>query len=192
MTAMPPEASSRSSTYLPKIWGNTLARHRTAVLVCWLCSACTTTPGPEEKRTIRAHWLPLCAPEGPPSATQLDLEALGDYDPTPETHEVLKESDGRRKLVAPPTLRAAEIRATDGRESFLGVGEGAAGDLDVALFPESDACPLLADDGKYPGLLGGETIGATRDGRFVLVAGGRDSGRVATGARLVDATTGLE
>src|SRR5258708_22071167 len=101
---MPPDASSRSRMYLPKIWGNRRRLHRSVLLGGALGCACTTLPGREEIHAIGAHWAsPLCAPD-PKSESKVtfDLEALGDFPPSMDTSEFL---DGEKTLVVPSATR---------------------------------------------------------------------------------------
>src|SRR6266496_361264 len=136
---MPPDAISRSRTYFPKIWGNTLA-HRTALLALPLVFGCRTVPGPDITHTIRAHWITGCAPTDT-KAVQIDLAAAGDFDPSPDTFATLTGKDGEAPLVAPVTTQAVVLEATDRFSEWSGLGvRGPGGDTDVALWPKRSAC----------------------------------------------------
>ncbi|HEX4338230.1 MAG TPA: hypothetical protein VH062_20135 [Polyangiaceae bacterium] len=159
---------------MPKSWGNTRALHRTLLLGGALGCACTTVPGREETHTIGAHWAsPLCRPKaGATNQLEFDLEALGDFPPSTDTHESLFTA---QPLVVPPSTRGASVAASDGFSSFLGVGSAASdADIDVALWPDGAFCeiPLAQSGCDY---LGGGTaygVGVSSDGRTLLVVGG--------------------
>src|ERR1051326_6468919 len=99
---MPPEAISRSRTYFPKIWGNTRRPYRTALLSI-LLGGCTTPPPEISTRAIRPSWLARCPPEDTHGA--LDIDALGDFDPSTETHSVVDLRSGESTLDIPDATR---------------------------------------------------------------------------------------
>src|SRR5580698_811981 len=85
--AIPPRASSRSSTYLPKTWGyiRVLVRppHRSkhaAALVVGVVLAAACHPSPQvTTRTVTMYVPQACAADG---GAYGDYFALGDYDPS--------------------------------------------------------------------------------------------------------------
>ena len=177
---------------MPKTRGNKARVHRSVLLAASLGSACTTVPGPERTHEIRAHWLESCAPDGEPGATELDLEALGDFPPSADTEEALRDGTGRLPLLVPGATRSITVRATTPLAEYLGTGStGVDGSIDVLLWPTGAACSLhtAAADG-YPGPLGGQAMGVSRDGRLLLIAGGDGGNRVATAALTIDLGTG--
>jgi hypothetical protein len=186
--------------YLPKTWGNTRALHRTLVLGGALGCACTTIQGREETHTISAHWASsACKPMATSAAQfQFDLEALGDFPPSIDTHESLNRE---QPLVVPSSTRAASLSASDGFSSYIGLGVASTdSDIDVSLWPDTGFCelPLARGDCDYLGGGTGYAMGVAADGRSLLVAGGDarregDDARtraVAGSAAFVDLTTG--
>src|SRR5689334_12445073 len=140
--AIPPDASSRSSTYLPKSWGNTPRMHRSLLLAAALGCACTTLPGGEDVHLIRPHWAAdSCVPVG--TSRSFDLEALGDFPPSNDTSEHL---EGGEALFVPGATRGAVMRAYDGFTRYQGVGAslGQDRDIDVSLWPMASPCMLNA------------------------------------------------
>src|SRR5687768_16977015 len=109
---MPPAPISRSSTYLPKIWGNI------ASLLLGLPAALGCGPEAPEivNRTIRVYSLPGCP--APESAT-LDLEALGPFPVTNLTTEVLPAGSAGRELRFPVGTRAVSAVTEDGSPRFV-------------------------------------------------------------------------
>src|SRR5687768_4227450 len=111
---MPPVPISRSSTYLPKIWGN--------IAFFGLALAAALGCGPEEPelvtRTIRVYSLPGCpAPEG----ADLHFEALGQFPATNSTAEDLPIAGAGRELRFPLGTRAVTALAEDSEgRRFIG------------------------------------------------------------------------
>ncbi|HVU00236.1 MAG TPA: hypothetical protein VHE30_00740 [Polyangiaceae bacterium] len=164
--------------------------HATAVLVGVLAGACRTLPGPVRNHPIRAHFLPSCTPAST-TPFRLDLSAEGDFDPTGVTFESFDDPGvSGRALVVPPTTEAVVLDGTSGATPLLGLGtKGADSAVDVSLWPARAGCVLAGDEASgYPTGGAGEALGATTDGRYVLVAGG--SGRGAASALEVDLSTG--
>jgi hypothetical protein len=185
---MPPEASSRSKTYFPKIWGNKRRSHRTAIAGVWLVAGCTAAPR-QELRDIRAHWVPGCAPAADAPSTQINLDALGDFDPSLTTHAVLDESTAAAPLTIPVATRAVVADATNGFGEWTGIGDvGDTGDVGVSLWPAGATCPLAASS-SYPTQASGQSFGVAPDSGFVLVSGGTTSD--ATSALAADVDTGV-
>src|SRR5215471_314473 len=115
---MPPDASSRSRMYLPKIWGNTRFLHRSVLVGGALGCACTTLPGGEETHIIAAHWASSEC-KGAAGSTGFDLEALGDFPPSSENYEHL---EAAQDLLVPAASRSASLTASDGFANFSGLG----------------------------------------------------------------------
>src|SRR3972149_5136914 len=61
---MPPPAISRSSTYLPKIWGNIALGNGSALLAALLFCACSADPEPDRTRSVRVHLSAHCQEGG--------------------------------------------------------------------------------------------------------------------------------
>lgn len=124
---------------------------------------------------------------------EFDLEALGDFPPSADTHEVLGEAAPSGPLAIPAGTRAVTIEATDGFSRLLGASAlGPSGDVDVALWPGAEACTLVDPhaDG-YPGSSTAQAAGVAPALGLLLVAGGEGGGSpVATGALTIDLTTG--
>ena len=188
---MPPEASSRSKTYFPKIWGNKRRSHRTAIAGVWLVAGCTASPR-QDLRDIRAHWVRGCAPAADAPLTQINLDALGDFDPSLTTHAVLDESGATAPLTIPVATRAVVADATNGFGEWTGVGDvsdtGDVGDVGVSLWPAVATC-TLARSPSYPTQASGQSFGVAPDSGFVLVSGGATSD--ATSALAFDVDTGV-
>jgi hypothetical protein len=185
---MPPEAISRSSTYFPKIWGNTRFTYRTALLGIWLGTGCTTPPPELVPRTIRAHWMPGCTPDT--TTGKLDLDALGDFDPSPQTHVVVGVADPDKTVGIPDSTRSLVLDADTAVGRFRGVGAVPESDsITVSLWPVANACPLHAvtDTRAYPQDLDGVAIGYSASASVVLVVGGSTS---PNSALVIDIATG--
>lgn len=176
---------------MPKTWGNTRGAHRIALLVGSLGCGCTTTPGREETHPIRAHWLEGCPPPSGGAPAEFDIEALGDFPPSAETHEVLL-SAGTERLVVPASTLGATVEATAGATRFHGVGlTDPERSMDVSLWPVAEACVLYAGDGvRYPGTGQGVGLAAFGDSSALLAVGGEPDSRIATGALTIDLGTG--
>ncbi|HVW28345.1 MAG TPA: hypothetical protein VHC69_23440 [Polyangiaceae bacterium] len=184
---------------MPNICGNTRRVHRTLVLGSALACACTTVRGREETHTIVGHWASsLCRPAATEDGQfDFELEALGDFPPTTDTHESLKAG---RELVVPGTTRAAWLTATDDFSSYLGLGTADdAANIDVSLWPSGSFCELSVATSSCAYPAGGKAyaMGVASDGRTLLIAGGDASAEqdvdpttdVASSAAVIDLAT---
>lgn len=175
---MPPEAISPSRTYFPKIWGNTRPGYRTALLGIWLGTACTEPPPEVTTRAIRARWLPLCQPENASArdvgATgELDVDALGDFDPSTDTHAVVALRGPESTLGIPDSTRAVVLDADTGFGLFRGTSTvPAAGDIPVALWPAQKTCLLHDRDPSLLADVDGVAVGYAANESLLLFVGG--------------------
>jgi hypothetical protein len=139
-------------------------------------------------RTIRAAWIPGCTPDT--TTGKLDLEALGDFDPSPQTHVVVGVADPDATIGIPDSTRSLVLDADTAVGRFRGVGAvPGSGEISVSLWPIANACPLhaVSDDGAYPQSLEGVAIGYSTSASVVLVVGGSTS---PFSALVVDVATG--
>jgi hypothetical protein len=149
-------------------------------------------PGPEVTHEIRAHWIAGCpVPAG--ATAQIDLTALGDFDPSLDAFETFDDSASARHVpvASPVSTEAVALDASDGPSEWSGLGtRDQNGDIDVALWPKDAACAMPTGD--YPGAGSGQAMGVTRDGRTLLVVGG-DAGTstITAGGVALDLGTGV-
>src|SRR5262245_39084745 len=109
---MPPDASSRSSTYLPKICGNMPRSHATVPAALALLTACGN---PAASRVeIAAHYVPACAPAPEAAPSRLELSALGDFEPSNASVAILRSDAQSQTLVLPEGTSAVELSSLDG------------------------------------------------------------------------------
>src|SRR5580704_4649120 len=174
--AIPPRASSRSSTYLPNTWGYIRsvaggpALHRSkcgralaargpvaaalgaavaAAGVGVAMPACDRAPH-VTSRTVTMHVPPACAVDG---GAYAEYFALGDFDPpsNPATGHFLSET-GEALPEIDANARALVVEASESEREWT--GEGAvppAGDVDVLLLPTLASCALSTSLGARVG-----------------------------------------
>src|SRR5579884_2537607 len=176
--AMPPRASSRSSTYLPNTWGyircsmgSSHRSKRAVALVFALGGAACRRDADVTVRTVTLHAPAACAAGTPPldGGAYGVFRPLGDFDPQPPATghalgavgEPLPEIDGAARFVV--------VDATEDDRSWTG---GAAvpptGGVDVLLLPSLASCALSAAVGPRTGA----RLGAVGSGRALLSGGG--------------------
>jgi hypothetical protein len=125
---------------------------------------------------VKVHTLPLCD-LGPTTANaNLTLQALGDFEATNESAEVLPLDRAGAALRFPSATLAVEARV-EAEPRFWGYGERDAAGLDVLLWPRQATCVLFRPDGSqgYPGKHGGQALVFDAASRSILSAGGNDS-----------------
>lgn len=157
-----------------------------------LVSGCGAEREPDIVTPVRVHLAPGCGAGLP---IDVQLEALGDFDPTPSTSDSVP-GDGRNVALGfPESTRSIEARGQGAQERFAGVGlETQQGEFDILLWPEREACTLYeppAAGSPYPSRTGGEALGVSRDRRTLLVAGGFVGTNDAARAAVVKLDTGL-
>ncbi len=140
---------------------------------------CTSTePAPGAVLPVRVHTLPGCDLPSQPARGNLDLVALGDFEASNDSAEVLAVDSKRgTPLKFPLTTRAIEASIQDAGKRFIGYGERRVEDrFDVLLWPELETCSLFRPGGSvgYPGRHGGQAFGYAASRGFVLAAGGND------------------
>jgi len=156
---------------LPKIWGNTRHGYRTALLVLWLDAGCTTPPPEITTRAIRAHWLPACPPER--GTGQLDVDALGDFDPSTNTHAVVDFQEPGSPLDIPDSTRAVVLDADTGFGLFRGASSmPEVGDIPVSLWPAAATCTLHAQGAPNLDDVEGVAVGYAPAASVMLFSGG--------------------
>jgi hypothetical protein len=142
---------------------------------------------------VSVHTLPGCAPSATAAHANLSLFALGDFDASNESAEILPLDRKGAELRFPSATQALEARV-DSRPAFFGYGERAARGLDVLLWPERQTCVLLSPDDAqgYPGKHGGQALGYAPAAQLVLAAGGNDAllSDAIVGALTLDVATG--
>src|SRR5690349_17555560 len=155
---MPPDASSRSSTYLPKIWGNIPALYATASAAFLPAAGCDSAGA--ERIEISAHYVPACAPAAQSAPAQLELIALGDFDRTNDSVLILGSDAARAGVALPEGTRAVELN-TLGGEVYWGNGSlDAHNQLSILLWPRARACALARFDAA-PEASGAWLLGAS-------------------------------
>jgi hypothetical protein len=125
---------------------------------------------------VKVHTLPLCDLSGAAARANLTLQALGDFEATNESAEILPLDRAGATLRFPSATRAIEARV-DAEPGFWGYGERTEHGLDVLLWPRQATCVLFRPDGSqgYPGRQGGQALVFDAASRSILAAGGNDS-----------------
>jgi hypothetical protein len=135
---------------------------------------------------LRVHSLPSCNLPPALSRGSVELLALGDFEPTNDSAEVLPIAGRGAALKFPAATQAVAARVENGSEAFSGYAErhGSAG-LDLLLWPEGTTCAAwLPSELRYPGRNGGQALAYAPETGGVLAVGGND-------ARVSDAIVGL-
>lgn len=133
--------------------------------------------------------MPECAPTTTTTG-QLDLEALGDFDPSAQTHVVVGVAAPDSTLGIPDSTRALSLTADTAQGFFRGIAlMPDSGDVPVSLWPAGRACALygVRDDRGYPPDLDGVAIGYSPSASVALVVGGSSA---PTSALVVDLARG--
>ncbi len=120
----------------------------------------------------------------------MQLRALGDFDVSNRTVEIVGATARERALGLPSATRAVAIRPAGGALGFHGVGERRGERADVLLWPDFAECELFraSGPGAYPAARGRQALGVSVSQHTLLVAGGfRDS----ASALAVDLLTGV-
>lgn len=125
---------------------------------------------------VTVHTLPLCDLDAARANANLTLQALGDFEATNESTEVLPLDRAGAALRFPSATLAVEARI-EAEPRFWGHGERHAEGLDVLLWPQRATCVLFRPDGSqgYPGKRGGQALVFDAASRSILSAGGNDS-----------------
>ncbi|HYJ08805.1 MAG TPA: hypothetical protein VEX18_07340, partial [Polyangiaceae bacterium] len=133
---------------------------------------------------VTLHTLPDCDVPAQLSRGSIELLALGDFEATNDSAEVLPinadtgDAARGKALKFPLTTRAIEARLDAGDLRFSGYGERLGADrFDVLLWPERQTCSVFRPDGPqgYPGKGGGQALGFARGHGLMLSAGGNDA-----------------
>ena len=142
---------------------------------------------------VKVHTLPLCDLGAAAASANLRLQALGDFEATNESAEILPLDSTGAALRFPSATLAVEARV-DAAPGFWGYGERDGSGLDVLLWPEQATCVLFRPDGSqgYPGKRGGQALAFDPASRSILSAGGNDSlvSDAIVGALAFDVATG--
>jgi len=137
---------------------------------------------------IHAHRLEGCPV---PADAALQLHALGDFDVSNRTVEIVHTSTQERELPLPFSTRAVALRASGGSARFHGLGERTGERVDVLLWPELSDCELYrpAETPAYPAPRGRQAMGVSHSQQTLLVAGG--VGDSSASALSLDLETGI-
>jgi len=142
---------------------------------------------------VKVHTVPLCDLDAARANANLTLQALGDFEATNESAEVLPLDRAGAALRFPSATLAVEARV-EAETRFWGYGERDANGLDVLLWPRQATCVLFRPDGSqgYPGKRGGQALLFDAASRSVVAAGGNDSlvSDAIVGALSFDVATG--
>lgn len=154
---------------------------------------CGTEAPPNPVLPVRLHTLPSCDVRPGSDSASLTLLALGDFDASNESAEILPLDRRGTDLRFPSATLALEARIDDG-PGFWGYGERRSDGLDVLLWPKQVTCVAFRPDGSqgYPGKRGGQALGYAASSRAVLAAGGNDAllSDAIVGALTFDVATG--
>jgi hypothetical protein len=178
--------------YLPKICGNILRRHPSALAGTLLLASCgpEARPGPEVQ--VFAYQLDEC--ELPAGDARIELEALGDFDPSNRTTDSLATDARGTALTFPPNTVGVQASLTTPRSSerFIALAhDQRTRAMPLLLWPEARACALTSKRSDYPVPGGGQGIGYSQAAGLVLVAGSNNSTSGAvSGALTFDTATG--
>jgi hypothetical protein len=142
---------------------------------------------------VRLHTLPSCDVGAGAASANLTLLALGDFEASNESAEILPLDRTGAALRFPSATQALEARV-DQSPGFWGYGERTSQGLDVLLWPKQATCVVFRPDGSqgYPGKRGGQALGYAAGSRTVLAAGGNDAlvSDAIVGALTFDVATG--
>lgn len=156
--------------------------------------ACTEPSAPVVL-PLRVHTLSGC--DLPPELVRANLEllALGDFEATNESAEVLRLDQQGAALRFPVATQAAVARVGEGRQAFSGYGERRENAVELLLWPEFATCTVWRPDGAqgYPGRHGGQALGYSAKSGVVIAAGGNDPllSDAIVGALSFDVRTGV-
>lgn len=120
---------------------------------------------------VRVFTLPGTALSAEASRASLELSALGDFEPSNESAEVLPADRAGAALRFPAETQAVQARLAAGYAGYAERRGDAA--LDVLLWPERATARLARAD--YPGPGGGQALGFATSSGTLLVAGGDDA-----------------
>jgi hypothetical protein len=137
--------------------------------------ACTEPSAPQVLR-LRVHTLPRCDLPSGLAHGNLELLALGDFEPSNESAEILRIDAPGLRLKFPVATQAVEAHVGRGSQAFAGYGERRENGLDVLLWPEQVTCEAWRPDGThgYPGRNGGQALAYSAENGVVFAAGGND------------------
>lgn len=156
-----------------------------------LLIACSPDPVAGPEITILTHQLEQCPL--PKEEALVELSALGDFDASTRTNDLVTSEQRGTSLAFPSATLAVSAMATFNRTSqrFFGIAHYDAGPtLPLLFWPTTRACPLNVDP-NYPALGGGQALGVSAERSLVMLAGS-DAGQssAVSEALVFDARTG--
>lgn len=165
--------------------------YASAKVVGLLLLGCAPDPIAGPEITILAHQLDQC--RLPNEEAFLDLSALGDFDASAHTNDLVTSKQPGASLAFPPKTLAVSAMASFNRSSqrFFGISYYDTGPtLPLLFWPTARECPL-GEDPTYPALGGGQALGVSRQRSLVLLVGSDAGESSAVSEALVfDARTG--
>ncbi len=161
-----------------------------ALLLC----GCGAGKEPDEVRSIRAYYLPLDATSNPSVLTQsakIQLDALGDFEPSVRTSEAARDDAVGVDLPFPLSTRGVEAKAESGQSRWSGLGlAGGDGNIGFALWPVRDGCALWEPSAAgFPPQAVGAAFGYLPEERSLLLVGS-DYDLAESRVAVIDVTTG--
>ena len=155
--------------------------------------ACTEASAPVVL-SLRVHTLPRCDLPAELADGSLELLALGDFEASNESAEVLRLDQPGLALKFPVATQAVEAHVGDGTRAFAGYAERRENGVDVLLWPELATCEVWRRSGTagYPGRHGGQALAYAPRSGVVFAAGGNDPlvSDAIVGALTFDSATG--
>lgn len=155
--------------------------------------ACTEQSAPQAL-PLRVHTLPGCELPTELLRGSVELLALGDFEASNESAEVLRLDARGQALRFPVATRAVEAHVGKGAQAFAGYGERRGNGLDLVLWPDEATCEAWRPTGTqaYPGRHGGQALAFDADAGVVFAAGGNDPlvSDAIVGALSFDVSTG--
>jgi hypothetical protein len=136
-----------------------------------LVSGCGPDKEPDEIRTIRAKY--VCGP-GDDESAKIQLDALGDFEPSIRTSESVVDDAKGVDLPFPLDTRGVEALAELGQNRWTGVGLAEGSDIRISLWPVEAGCALWkpsATENGFPLDAVGTSLGYSPDQRMLLVYG---------------------
>lgn len=125
----------------------------------------------------------------------VELLALGDFQASNDSAEVLRLDEPGLALKFPVETQAVEAYVGEGARAFVGYGERRESGLDVLLWPQLAACEVWRRSGTvgYPGRQGGQAWSYSAKTGVVFAAGGNDPlvTDAIVGALSFDSATGV-
>ncbi len=146
---------------------------------------CSPDPVPGLDIVVTAHQLEDCPLPDEPGL--IELKALGDFDASVKTSDLVTTDSKDARLAFPPDTLALSANASFDRDSrrFSAYGEYRhEAELPLLLWPTGRECALVEPNPEYPAPRGGQGIGYSSELSLVMLAGSNASESAAVAGAL--------